>query len=185
MLDFCNEMVSFKVLLFSKQILKQIVDLVKAKIYQNDSQSVYEQRIMVVRLFPILLEDSEFEQMDILFIVFSPFIERFSHLLSVNDCDWIQDAARSMQSCFGLDFKSNVDNETRYEAIHSILQTCSDSLVFNNWASVLILDILETRIYSALDIIEKYVHLMTRERLWIIQRLRYFRNFLQKCYFFG
>jgi hypothetical protein len=147
-------------------------DLIKK--LKDSNMNIIQERLMVIKLFPEIITDVEFKQVQerVLLIVFSPFLERFIKLHK-EDVE-LQEISKGNVDLVEL---QNVDNETKYEAIHVILSTFNDNLLnspkFRKWTSNLILDILDSRIYSALDILEKYTHLLTRERMWLFEKLRY------------
>ena len=173
MLALCTEMVKNEVLLINIEEIKSMCSFVRTNINHCVSiDDFYQNAIMVIRLSPILLKSSMIDEMDILFVIFSPFIERFYGLISLYEFGWLQEAFSSIQSCFGPAFRFAADNELRYEAINAIFKIRSDSIILNRWTSVLILELLETKVYSALDIIEKYTYLISKDRLWIIEELR-------------
>lgn len=143
---------------------------------KDNNINIMQERLMVIKLFPEIIKDVEFIQVQerVLLIVFSPFLERFMKLHKED----VQESLRKIsQEDIDLVKLQNVDNETKYEAIHVILSTFNDHLLdspkFRKWTSHLILDILDSRIYSALDVLEKYTHLLTKERMWLFEKLRY------------
>ena len=173
-MELASLMVNCKILLIPDMVVQNSCRKLREAISLNSIDSMGMDLELIMIISPLLIPENASDDMDLLFIFFSSFVERFYELVVIFQSRflWLKDVLEILQSCFGPEFRFVVDNEVKYRTVHTILSFSVSSPRLNILISALILELIETKVYSALDIIEKYPNLFTPQRLWILEYLR-------------